>query len=94
MDAGHIYAILLAGFFAIAAGVVGSAALMKRKVLASDVISHLALPGLGLAFARAASTLDIPLVQGITIVITVMVLVANLVTDLAYAVLDPRVRIS
>ena len=51
-------------------------------------------PGLGLAFARAASTLDIPLVQGITIVITIMVLVANLVTDLAYAVLDPRVRIN
>jgi ABC-type dipeptide/oligopeptide/nickel transport system permease component len=50
-------------------------------------------PGLGFAFARAASVLDIPLVQGITIVITVMVLVANLITDLAYAALDPRVRI-
>jgi len=50
-------------------------------------------PGLGYAFARAAGVLDIPLVQGITIVITVMVLVANIVTDLAYAVLDPRVRI-
>jgi ABC-type dipeptide/oligopeptide/nickel transport system permease component len=50
-------------------------------------------PGLGYAFARAASVLDIPLVQGITIVITIMVLVANLITDLAYAVLDPRVRI-
>ena len=50
-------------------------------------------PGLGLAFVQAALTLDIPLVQGITIVITLMVLVANLFTDLAYAVLDPRVRI-
>jgi len=50
-------------------------------------------PGLGYAFARAASVLDIPLVQGITIVITIMVLVANLITDLAYAALDPRVRI-
>ena len=50
-------------------------------------------PGLGYAFARAAGVLDIPLVQGITIVITIMVLVANLLTDLAYAVLDPRVRI-
>jgi len=50
-------------------------------------------PGLGYAFARAAGVLDIPLVQGITIVITIMVLVANLITDLAYAVLDPRVRI-
>jgi len=50
-------------------------------------------PGLGLAFTRAALVLDIPLVQGITIVITLMVLAANLVLDLTYAVLDPRVRI-
>jgi ABC-type dipeptide/oligopeptide/nickel transport system permease component len=50
-------------------------------------------PGLGYAFVQAALTLDIPLVQGITIVITLMVLAANLFTDLAYAVLDPRVRI-
>jgi ABC-type dipeptide/oligopeptide/nickel transport system permease component len=50
-------------------------------------------PGLGLAFTRAALVLDIPLVQGITIVITLMVLVANLILDLTYALLDPRVRI-
>jgi ABC-type dipeptide/oligopeptide/nickel transport system permease component len=50
-------------------------------------------PGLGFAFTEAAEHLDIPLVQGITIVITVMVLVANIITDLAYAFLDPRVRI-
>ena len=50
-------------------------------------------PGLGYAFTQAASNLDIPLVQGITIVITIMVLVANLVTDIVYAMLDPRVRI-
>jgi ABC-type Mn2+/Zn2+ transport system permease subunit len=50
VDASHSYAILLAGLFAIAAGLVGSVALMKRMVLASDVISHLALPGLGVAF--------------------------------------------
>ena len=50
-------------------------------------------PGLGYAFTQAALTLDIPLVQGITIVITVMVLVANLITDLVYAVVDPRVTV-
>lgn len=50
-------------------------------------------PGLGYAFTQAALVLDIPLVQGITVVITLMVLVANLLTDLAYAFLDPRVRI-
>jgi ABC-type dipeptide/oligopeptide/nickel transport system permease component len=50
-------------------------------------------PGLGYAFTQAALVLDIPLVQGITVVITLMVLVANLITDLSYAMLDPRIRI-
>jgi ABC-type dipeptide/oligopeptide/nickel transport system permease component len=50
-------------------------------------------PGLGYAFTQAALTLDIPLVQGITIIITLMVLAANLITDLVYALLDPRVTI-
>ena len=36
VDMGHSYAVLLAGLFAIAAGLVGSVALMKRMVLASD----------------------------------------------------------
>ena len=46
----HFYAIVLTFLFAVAAGLVGSFALMKRMILAGDVISHLALPGLGLAF--------------------------------------------
>jgi len=41
---------MLALLFAVAAGLVGSFALMKRMLLAGDVISHLALPGFGLAF--------------------------------------------
>lgn len=51
-------------------------------------------PGLGYAFAQAALLLDIPLVQGITVVITIMVLAANLITDLVYALLDPRVTVT
>jgi ABC-type Mn2+/Zn2+ transport system permease subunit len=47
---GEIYAVLLALLFAVAAGLVGSFALMKRMLLASDVVSHVALPGLGVAF--------------------------------------------
>jgi ABC-type Mn2+/Zn2+ transport system permease subunit len=49
-SSGEIYAIILALLFAVAAGLVGSFALMKRMLLASDVISHVALPGIGLAF--------------------------------------------
>ncbi len=50
MSAGEIYALMLAVLIAVSAGLVGSFALMKRMLLASDVISHLALPGLGIAF--------------------------------------------
>lgn len=41
---------ILALLVAASAGLVGSFALMKRMTLAGDVISHVALPGLGLAF--------------------------------------------
>jgi len=50
-------------------------------------------PGLGYEFVLAATILDLPIVQGITMIITLMVLTANVITDLAYALLDPRVRI-
>jgi peptide/nickel transport system permease protein len=43
---------------------------------------------------NAATSLDLPTVLGITVIITLMVLAANIVTDLAYAFLDPRVRIA
>ncbi len=41
--------IILAIFAAAAAGLVGAFALMKRTILAGDVMSHIAIPGLGLA---------------------------------------------
>lgn len=50
MPMSQVLLLILALFFALAAGLVGCFALMKRMVLASDVISHLALPGLGVAF--------------------------------------------
>jgi ABC-type dipeptide/oligopeptide/nickel transport system permease component len=49
-------------------------------------------PGLGFQFVQAADVLDLPVIQGITMIITIIALVANLVTDLVYGVLDPRVR--
>jgi ABC-type dipeptide/oligopeptide/nickel transport system permease component len=51
-------------------------------------------PGLGFAFVVAATGLDLPVVQALTMIITIMVLIANVGTDLAYAYMDPRVRIS
>lgn len=57
MHQGHILLLFLALCFALAAGLVGCFALMKRMLLASDVISHLALPGLGIAYLYKANPL-------------------------------------
>src|SRR6476660_3452759 len=49
MTAAQIYSTILILLTAFAAGLVGSFTLMKRMSLAGDVVSHIALPGLGLA---------------------------------------------
>lgn len=45
----EFYNIILALFMAVASGLVSAFALMRKMTLASDVMSHIALPGLGLA---------------------------------------------
>jgi peptide/nickel transport system permease protein len=49
-------------------------------------------PGLGYLLFQAVGTKDYPLMQGIFLIITLSVLVANFVADLAYMLLDPRTR--
>jgi peptide/nickel transport system permease protein len=49
-------------------------------------------PGLGYLLFRAVGAKDYPLMQGIFLVITISVLVANLIADIAYLMLDPRTR--
>jgi peptide/nickel transport system permease protein len=49
-------------------------------------------PGIGYHLFDALGKLDYPLVQGIFVVITLVVLVANLVADVVYVALDPRAR--
>ncbi len=51
-----------------------------------------AWPGLGRLLYDAILTRDYPVVLGIFLVVSVMMVLANLLTDLTYAYLDPRVR--
>ncbi len=51
-----------------------------------------ALPGLGGLVQRSILTKDVPIVQGAVIFAALMVVVVNLVIDLAYAWLNPKVR--
>ncbi len=51
-----------------------------------------AWPGIGRLLYSSVTTRDLPVVIGIFIVATFMVLVINLITDLLYSYLDPRIR--
>ena len=51
------------------------------------------MPGLGWTAVNAIETQDLPVVIGIVIVACTAVVVANILVDVAYAVLDPRVRL-
>ena len=53
-----------------------------------------ALPGLGSLLLEAIGSRDYPIVQGIVVVVGVLVMLTNLLVDLSYGFLDPRVRLS
>ncbi|MCA9838841.1 MAG: ABC transporter permease [Trueperaceae bacterium] len=53
-----------------------------------------ALPGIGRLFTDSVIRLDYQVVQSLVVMLAVIVVVVNLVTDLLYAVIDPRIRIS
>ena len=52
-----------------------------------------ALPGLGFTAVQAITQQDLPIIIGVVIVAAAAVVVANIVVDAFYAVLDPRVRL-
>lgn len=52
------------------------------------------IPGLGLTALRAVSQGDLPIIEATTLFSAAVIIVANVVVDLLYSVLDPRVRIS
>jgi peptide/nickel transport system permease protein len=51
------------------------------------------MPGLGWTAVNAIESQDLPVIIGIVIVACAAVVVANILVDMAYAVLDPRVRL-
>jgi peptide/nickel transport system permease protein len=55
--------------------------------------STYSLPGLGAFAVHAINTNDMPQVMGVTLVAALFVVLANLVVDILYAVIDPRVRL-
>ncbi len=66
-----------------------AAGLLTGSIIVESIF---AIPGVGRYFVDAALNRDYTLVMGTVVVIAVFVIVFNLVVDLLYAVIDPRVR--
>jgi peptide/nickel transport system permease protein len=64
--------------------------LLSGAVLTETVF---ALPGVGTQLVASILARDYPVVQGFTLVIAIIFVVVNLVVDLSYAYLDPRIRL-
>ena len=70
--------------FALALGFIVGGTLVMEMVFS--------YPGIGLLLLNATNAKDYALMQGIFLVLVLAVLVANILADIAYAILDPRVR--
>ncbi|HVX30037.1 MAG TPA: ABC transporter permease, partial [Nitrolancea sp.] len=53
-----------------------------------------AVPGIGQLFVNSVYHLDYQVVQAVVFVLSVLVVLANLATDLVYAYIDPRIRLT
>jgi oligopeptide transport system permease protein len=66
-----------------------AAALMTGSVVIETIFS---LPGIGRYFVQAALNRDYTVVMGVVIVFAVLIIVLNLIVDLIYGLLDPKVK--
>jgi peptide/nickel transport system permease protein len=67
------------------------AGLMGGAIITESVFNY---PGLGKLAVAANSDFDLPTLVGLVILLATFVIIANIIVDLLYAVIDPRVRLS
>jgi peptide/nickel transport system permease protein len=63
--------------------------IVAGAVIAEEIFNY---PGMGLLFFRAATSHDFPIMLGSTLVVGIATVLGNLVADVAYSLLDPRIR--
>lgn len=66
-------------------------ALLSGAVIAEKIFER---PGLGTLFLNGFFARDIPVVQGVVLLVGIIYVAVNVALDLAYALVDPRVRLS
>ncbi|HET7182880.1 MAG TPA: ABC transporter permease [Candidatus Limnocylindrales bacterium] len=76
--------------------IVTAAGLDLAGLLGGAIISEtiFSLPGLGNLAVTSVLQSDLPVITGITLLVATIIIFANLVVDLLYAVIDPRVRLA
>ena len=67
------------------------AILVTGSVIVETVFN---IPGIGRAFVVAVTSRDYPMILGTTVLFSVVIAIANLIVDVAYVFIDPRVRLS
>jgi peptide/nickel transport system permease protein len=65
--------------------------LVAGAIITEQVFSW---PGMGLLAVQAANTRDPSLMMGIVLLVATVVLIANIVTDISYSYIDPRIRLA
>jgi len=68
--------------------------LLLPRIAAGAAVTEqvFAWPGMGQLAVRAAFQRDYPTIMGVTLVVSAVVVLSNLLTDIVYAYIDPRIR--
>ena len=82
------------GLFGRTYRVIVAALLITIIIFSGAVVTEtvFAWPGMGSFFNDALSKQDFPLLMGILMINAILVILSNLIADILYAVLDPRIK--
>ena len=62
-------------------------------VTGSFVVEYIfSIPGMGRFFITAVTNRDYPMIMGVTLIYTLIIVLTNMVVDIVYAFLDPRIK--
>jgi len=85
----HVLRPALVGIITVAGVAFGS--LLSGTVLVENIYSW---PGIGQYAFRSATNLDLPAIMGVSLVVAIVYIGLNIVVDVLYGVIDPRLRLS
>ena len=80
-------------------GTVTTASLIERDILSGRLVTGtfvtetiFGIPGMGKYFVTSITNRDYPVIMGTILLYAIFLVIANLIVDIMYAFLDPRIR--